>query len=199
MNKLTTFALLALSATACTTQDQNDVSSIEGIYKVSARSHNDAACAPGGSSTLGNDTFALVTSSEAVGHQFLQVISCASPDDCRAKQAKLAAGQLVTDQFSYTVDATSSPLVVDGNTDVYTSQGASTGELSGASCVMGEVTSTSFRITGSSLQVNQEITVAADYPAINGTTCTTDAAQTAAAGQSCSQFEELDATLVETL
>src|SRR4051812_13979953 len=109
-------SLVSVVATGCTDAASDPADAVTGIYQVSAFTHNDAACAPGGDSQLGSDTFAIVTKADVFGTGILHVMSCASAADCRAKQAKLDGGELVTIDFSFDV-------LADDTGGVFASQG----------------------------------------------------------------------------
>ena len=132
-------------------------SEMEGIYQVSAYTHNDAACAPGGSSQLGSDTFAFVKTQTFFGQKLVEVLSCASPADCHAKAAALEAGQSFGIEFSFGASEL-------GGEGTLVGHGADTGFGENGVCVGGEATVTTLFLDGDVLQVEHGITIADDYP-----------------------------------
>lgn len=184
-------ALLGLGACGGGGELGELASEMEGIYQVSAYTRNEAACAPGGESVLGQDGFVFVVRQELFGQDFVSAMSCSSITDCRDKHARLEAGELFGVDFSFAV----SQVGVNGT---LIGQGASSGFSEGELCVEGELTTTTFALDGDTLLVEQTITLANDYPA-DGGFCTTAGAQAAAEGNACSQMETLTATFVEPL
>lgn len=185
---------LAAGCTGGSSSDFDDVAAdVTGIYRVSTYTHNDQACEPGGTSKLGTDGFAIATTHVIFGIHFLTVTSCASPDDCRQKQALIDGGTaIVPIQFSYAVQ-----FVGAGGT--LTGQGADTGFGSGGVCTDGAVSATTLSLTGTALRIEQAITIADDYAQDAQGFCSTDAAKAAASGNSCSELEVLTADFAEAL
>lgn len=180
MKTLLASLLLAITVTGsgCTSEDAD---AREGIYQVSTRLHNADACNTGGESIVGAETFALVTKRKQFGGSALEVFSCASPEDCRQKLARLDAGEGVSAEFIYTEGRMVSTGYSDGS----------------GHCTDADITETTLRVVDGVLQVEQKITVAADYDVDADGFCTTTLAQRAAEGHSCSQHESLSATLAE--
>jgi hypothetical protein len=75
-------------------------SEMTGIYRVTAFTHNTAACVPGGDSVLGSEQFAAITSEDFFGQSVVSAISCASVADCRDKITRRAAGEPFVLDFS---------------------------------------------------------------------------------------------------
>ncbi|MCW5803728.1 MAG: hypothetical protein KIT31_15195 [Deltaproteobacteria bacterium] len=194
MNRLAALLLLPFaSLAACTSEsDFADVAAgAEGIYRVTSYTRNDQACAPGGSSLLGKDKFAFAVSRQLFGISVLDIYSCENPADCRAKLAALDANGSFSLDFSFTLS--------DVEAGVLVGAGASTGFGDGGVCREGEITKTRLVLEGTSLRLQQEVTVADDYPADRDGFCTTTAAQAAAAGNACSELEVFSADFVEPL
>ena len=192
MKKLACLGLLAFAGCDGGNAAFNDAAAgVEGIYQVSAYTRNDAACAPGGDSQLGNDKFAVAFTQTIFGNHVLTVTSCASAADCRAKLADMRANEPVLLDFQFAV----SELAAN---DVLVGFGASTGFSDGGVCRQGEVTETKLELIGSQLRIEQAITLADDYAAEDGF-CTTALAQKNADGNACSQLELLTAELLEVL
>lgn len=190
-------AVVGLAAAACgggggSAEFEAAAESMEGIYQVQAYTRNDGACAPGGESILGEDTFVIASKSEVIGTPFLSLISCASPEDCRAKLAAERAGEGFAIDFTFAVQKL-------GPEGELLGSGASTGFGDGEVCTDAEVTDTVLTLAGSELRIEQAITVADDFPVDNNGFCTTTSAQQAAAGKTCSQMEVLTATFFEPL
>jgi len=191
MKNLACLALLAL--TAC--DDNNGAfddaaASAEGIYQVTSYTRNEAACAPGGTSQLGTDRFAVAFTQTIFGSRVLTVTSCASVADCRAKLADMRAQEPVLLQFQYAVNE------LDG--DLLAGTGASTGFSEDGVCTAGEVMKTKLELVGAQLRIEQAITIADDYAPDDGF-CTTTLAQKFAEGNVCSRMEALTAELLEVL
>lgn len=187
-------ALVCVVVAACGGESEFEqrASTYEGIYQVTAYTRNEAACEPGGTSQLGSDTFGLAATQSFAGQQFMGLLSCADVADCRDKLAKIRANQIGFQvDFQFFVDST-------GAAGTLTGKGASTGFNMNGSCTMAEVTRTTFAFDGTTLTVEQQITLADPYPPDNGF-CTTDLAQQHAAGNACSQMKNLAATFVEPL
>ncbi|HEU0031947.1 MAG TPA: hypothetical protein VFQ53_15045 [Kofleriaceae bacterium] len=166
-------------------------SEVEGIYQVQAYTRNETACAPGGTSQLGSETFAFAVRQSFLGQTLLSVMSCASVADCHDKAARVQGGQGVALDFSFGVSEVSG--------DALVGQGASTGFGIDGVCTGGELTATTLTLDGDALAIEQQITVADDYPVDADGFCTTDAARAAADGNTCTQLELLSATFVEPL
>ncbi|MDQ3364760.1 MAG: hypothetical protein M3680_04955 [Myxococcota bacterium] len=162
--------------------------SMEGIYSVETYTRNAAACLPGGESQLATDTFALVVAESAFGTRYLSVKACSSVAECRSLLGSAASGG----DFYFAVHEPAGDATLTG-------EGRSTGFGDGTTCRGAELQSTTLTLTGSTLHLEQEITVADAYPVDAEGFCTTDGAARAAAGKTCSQLEALDATFVEAL
>ena len=127
MTKLLGFAFIASTALLITACDGGEgdfsgaAAELEGIYKISSYTRNEAACAPGGSSVLGNDRFAIAYTEEVLARPVLMLSSCASVDDCRAKLELIRTKQSFGSEFHF--DATA----VDG--EALVARGASSGIL----------------------------------------------------------------------
>jgi hypothetical protein len=191
-------ALVGLAVTACTSNGssapsefEDAAAEVEGIYKVQAYTRNDASCAPGGESLLGGERFAAVFSGEALGRPYLQILSCSSAADCRDRIAAMKSGGGFAVDFSFIVTGV-------GQNGALTGAGTSTGFGDGEVCREAELSTTLLTLAGESLRLEQAITIAADYPAEDGT-CSTTAAQQAAEGATCSAMEVLTATFFEAL
>lgn len=195
------FLLLALplAALAACSDDEpisfGDIaSSMEGIYRVDTHTENLDACAPGGDSLMsdGVEGYLVVQSRPIFGFPYLPMISCASPADCRDKLAAWDRNEGWVSDFSFAVEA------ANGEGDLI-GGGASTGYGMDGICTEGTTFATLATLSGDSLAITLERTVADDYPADADGFCTTDLAKDAAAGNSCSQMETLTATFVEEL
>jgi hypothetical protein len=187
-------AVLAFALGACGGGSKFDsiAQDMEGVYQVGGFTHNDAACSPGGSSQLGTDQFAIVTEQTVFGIKLVSAFSCSSTADCHDKKTSLDSGDLfISSEWSFGADQASGDSLV-GN-------GADTGFADGSLCKQGSATTTTFALSGEALSISQEITIADDYPVDSQGFCSTDAARAAAANHSCSQFELLTATFVESL
>lgn len=191
-------AILGLALTACTSSGSSDPSEfeetaagVEGIYRVQSYTRNDSSCAPGGESLLGSERFAAVFSGEALGRPFLHILSCASAANCRDNVAAAKSGTGFLIDFSFFLTGV-------GQNGALTGAGTSTGFGDGEVCREAELTTTLLTLVDESLRLEQAITIAADYPAEDGS-CSTTAAQQAAEGATCSAMEVLTATFLETL
>lgn len=191
-------ALVGLAAAACSGGDGRDdefvaaAESMEGIYQVQSFTRNDTACAPGGASILGSDRFAIAAKREILGRPFLDLISCASPSDCRDKLAAERAGEGFQIEFLFTLAAL-------GDDGELTGEGASTGFGDGEVCREAELSDSLLTLAGSELRLEHAIVVADEFPVDSDGFCTTIAAAQAAAGKPCSQMEVLTATFLEPL
>lgn len=163
---------------------------VEGIYQVTAYTRNDAGCAPGSTSQLGQDRFAVAFTQTIFGDRVLTVTSCASAADCRAKLADMRAQEPVLLEFQFSANAVSNSVLVG--------RGATTGFTEDGVCTRGEVSATTIELLGSRLRVEQAITIADDYLPDNGF-CTTTLAERFAENNTCSQMELLTAELLEVL
>ena len=163
-----------------------------GIYRVTAFTHNSSACAPGGDSVLGSERFAVITREEFFGQTLVSAISCVSTADCRNKVARRADGEALTIDFSFSASQV-------GSADTLVGQGASTGFGIDGVCVEGELTTVTFALTATGIQIENAITIADDYPVTSDGFCTTSETQKAAQGNTCSELEVLTAELVEEL
>lgn len=193
MERLAVLAITLASLTACTTDDEfiDAAAQVEGIYRVTSYTRNDQACVPGGASLLTKETFAFAATQQLFGITLLDVFSCEDPADCREKLNKLDTGGGFGLDFGFSVSG-----VEEG---VMLGEGASTGFPEGATCSGGELTTTRLVVEGTTLRLQQEITVADDFAADANGFCTTDAAKAAARGNACSALEVLTAELVEPL
>jgi hypothetical protein len=181
-------------AAGCGGADFDDTAaSVEGIYRVNAYTYNAQACAPGGVSELGTDTYAVATRQEVFGTKFVSVLSCASPADCRAKLTALAEEQPFGSQFAFTLDRAGDDGTLRGTV-------ANTGfsEDDGATCTDGALEATTLTFDGSLLRIENQITPANDYAAQDGF-CTSDGAQAAAADNDCEKLEVFTADFVEAI
>jgi hypothetical protein len=166
--------------------------SVVGIYSLDSFLKNEAACTPDGMpvESLNGHGFAVAFKQQSFG-LLLDVLSCASPQDCRDKAADRDGG--FTIDFSFGL----SRLGVDGE---LTGEERSTGFSQGnGTCTRGSVSDTVLTLTGDQLRIEQAITIADDYAADPEGFCSTDLARDAAEGNSCSQMELLTATFVEAL
>jgi hypothetical protein len=188
----TKFLPLLLAFTACTDSGSSSdfeqaASGMVGIYRIDSHTRNELACSPDGAAVEGTHEFAVGFMQKFFGIELLTFYSCASPADCRDK-ATNTTGFLI--DFSFSVQ-----FVGDGE---LTGGGGSSGFNRDGVCEEGEVWDTRLTLTGSSLRIQQGITVSDNYPADDGT-CATDLAADAADGNECSKMEVLTATFVEEL
>jgi|MDTC01.3.fsa_nt_gb hypothetical protein len=189
---------LSLAVTNCGSESDSDpteaFNEAEGIYSLDTRSRNDAACSEGGESLLTDtsDRYVLARSASVFGFPLLNLVSCASPADCRDKSAKMDAMEGYLIDFSYTVSEADDA----GN---FIGEGASTGFGRDGMCEEAEVTKTIVTLNDTSLSVRQEITIAEPFAQDVEGYCTTTAAQAAVEGASCSALEMLTATFAEAL
>jgi hypothetical protein len=190
MKLLSSFALSLLALSACTSDDFGDrASEVEGIYRVDSHLLNEAACSPGGTAFTDDDAFAFAKRASVLGHDFLQIYSCASLADCRAKAAQAQFQGALS--FSFTLTA------VDG--DALTGSEVTTGfTSSNGTCTMPELSDLSLDFDGSVLRIEKSTRIGQDYPGQGGY-CTTDKGRASAEKASCSEMETLSATLVEPL
>jgi hypothetical protein len=186
---------VSLATAACSGGSSFDdvAAGVTGIYHVQDYTLNEQVCEPGGTSQLGSDGFAIATTHD-FGLHVLTVISCASPGDCRQKQAASDAGQGFAIQFGYTVHAV-------GPGGSLLGEGADTGSVTGGGriCAGGSISATTLGLTGTALRIEKAITPADDYPQAANGFCTTDSAKVAAIGNACSRFELLTADFAEDL
>jgi hypothetical protein len=190
-------SLLLVSLVACDGNSSSGnfdelASEMEGIYRVTSYTRNEAACVPGGENALGSDGFMFVTTQELFGTKLVSAMSCASVADCRDKQARVAAGDGVAIDFSFAASEV-------GTNNTLVGQGASTGFDEDGVCTGGELTTSTFRLTDGGLEIDLAITVAEDHPVDSDGFCTTSATQRAAQGLACSEMEALGAEFVEAL
>ena len=191
-------ALVVLFAGACGEDDDSGfddaADAVVGIYQVTTWTRNADACEPGGESLLseGGHSHAVAYKGSGFGIKFLQLMSCANPADCREKVRELEGGGGVSSEFGYTFTSASGDTLTGGS--------VSTGFGRDGTCSGASVTSVSLeRLDDSAIKVEEEITIADDYPEDSEGFCTTDAAKAAARGKSCSEFELLEAAWVEGL
>jgi hypothetical protein len=168
--------------------------SVEGIYRVDTHTENLAACAPGGDDLMDPDVdgYLAVKSRSVFGYSYLPMISCASPADCRDKLAAWDRSESFNLDFSFAVEK----LASDGD---LAGGGASTGYWMDDTCTEGSVFETVAIVEGDVLDITLRRTIADTYPVDEDGFCTTDLAREAAAGNQCSQFEQLTATFVDGL
>ena len=191
---MTKFAWLAIALAACdngTAAFDEAAAPVEGIYQVTSYTRNDAACAPGTSSQLGQDTFAIAFMQDIFGTPVLSMMSCASPADCRAKLADMRAEKPVQIEWMFSVNEV-------GDNNVLVGRGADSGFREDGVCTKGEAIDTELALDGSQLRIERAITIANDYLPDNGF-CTTELARKFAKGNTCSQMELVTAELVEAL
>jgi hypothetical protein len=192
--KFSSLALSLLAVTACTGSGSDldfdeRASEIEGIYRLDTHLMNEFACAPGGAEMQGEHGFAFAKRGSVFGTEFLQIWSCESLEDCRAKAAQ--------DQLSAPIDFGFTLTGVDG--DALTGFEATTGWTDGGNtCSMPELSDLVLELDGDLLRIEKEIRVGADYTTSNGI-CTTDKGRASAEKATCSQMETLTATFVEAL
>lgn len=190
---VSSFALSLLSLSACTGGSglafEQRASEVEGIYRVDAHLLNDAACAPGGAPMEDMHAYAFAKRGSVFGTEFLQIWSCASLEDCRAKAAEDQPSGLIS--FGFTLSG------VDG--DALTGFEATTGWSDGGNtCSMPELSDLVLELDGETLYLEKAIRIGADYATSNGV-CTTEKGRASAEKVACSQMETLTATLIETL
>jgi hypothetical protein len=150
-------------------------SDMTGIYRVTAFTHNSTACVPGGDSVLGADRFAVISSKEFFGQTMVSAVSCASVTDCRDKAAREAAGESFPIEFWFTASQV-------GSADTLVGQIASTGFEDGGICTQGELSTATFALTATGIQIENAITIADDYPVTSEGFCSTTETQKAAQG-----------------
>lgn len=193
MKHLTSLALLITGMTACADSAfVTEAERVEGIYQLQLHTLNTEACLPGGEPVVGTDGYAIARQREVLGLETLEVWSCASPAECRTKLADFDRGQPQSIDFMFTVYSVESAGTLSG-------RGADTGYNRDGVCTSGGITTTQLAIEGDALRIEQGFIFADDYPQPKPNTCTTDAAERAAAGNSCAQLEILTAVRVEAL
>jgi hypothetical protein len=192
------FTSLLLLVGACTSNSGSGgsfeelSSEMEGIYRVTSHTRNEAACVPGGDSILGTDGFAIMKRMPFFGDiEILNVFSCASPADCRARLAQFEAGEAVPNELSFSASEAGPNGTVIG-------QSAGTGFSEGNVCTGGELTTSTFALTADGIRIETGVVIAPDYPSDDGL-CSTTATQRAASGVACSEMEILEADFVESL
>jgi uncharacterized membrane protein len=192
---MTKFALpLVLALAACdssTAAFDEAAAPVEGIYRVTQYTRNDAACAPGQTSLLGQDTFAVAFMQDIFGTPVLSLMSCGSIADCRVKVADMRAEKPVQIEWMFSVNEV-------GDNNVLIGRGADSGFREDGVCTKGEAIDTEIALAGSQLRIERAITIANDYLPDNGF-CTTELARKFAKGNTCSQMEVVTAELVEAL
>jgi hypothetical protein len=193
LGSLVLVSLVACDGTSSSGNFDDLASEMEGIYRVTSYTRNEAACVPGGESILGNDGFLFVTTQAFLGTKLVSAMSCSSVADCRDKRSRVAAGDGVAIDFSFAASEV-------GTNDTLVGQGASTGfELEDGICTGGELTTSTFRLADGGLEIDHAVTLAEDHPVDSDGFCTTTATQRAAQGLACSQMEALSADFVEAL
>jgi hypothetical protein len=188
--KLPYLLLPFLAISACTGDSFSDqAASVEGIYRVDSHLRNEASCSPGGAPVSDSQTFAYAKRVDILGIETLQLLSCASLDDCRAKAAQASFGGPIS--FAFTLTA------ADG--DALTGFEATTGfTTANGTCEMPELSNLELVMTGDALQLEKRTQVGADYPADNGA-CTSEKGRAAAEAAPCTELETLAATKLESL
>lgn len=185
------YLLLPLLAIAACTDDTFDdqAATAEGIYRVDTHLRNEAACSPGGAAVEDTQTFAFAKRADILGIKTLQLISCASLDDCRAKAA----------QTSFEGDISFAFTLTGAENDALTGFEATSGFTSeGGTCQMPELSNITLVMSGDALELEKRTQVGADYAADNGF-CTTDKGRASAETAPCSELETVTATKVESL
>lgn len=181
--------LVVISACASDGGFVDQAAEVEGIYRVDSHLLNDAACTRGGVPVTDMHGFAFAKRGSVLGTDFLELYSCASLDDCRAKAAlKQFEGATA---FAFTLTGTDDK----GLTGFESTTGFSNGS---GTCSMPELSSISLVLDGAALRLEKSTRIGADYAAHDGV-CTTDKGRAAAESAPCSEMETLDATLVEAL
>ena len=192
---MTKFALpLILALAACDGSNaafDEAAAPAEGIYRVTSYTRNDAACAPGSTSQLGQDTFAVAFMQDVFGTPVLSLMSCASAADCRTKLADMRAEKPVQIEWMFSVNEV-------GENNALIGRGADSGFREDGVCTKGEAIDTELVLSGSQLRLERAITIADDYLPDNGF-CTTELARKFAQDNTCSQMEVVSAELVEDL
>ena len=192
MTKLALPLVLALAACDNGTASFDQAAApVEGIYQVTSYTRNDAACAPGQASQLGDDRFAIAFMQDIFGTQVLSLMSCASAADCRTKLADMRAERPVQIEWMFSVNEV-------GENNVLLGRGADSGFREDGVCTKGEAIDTELVLAGSQLRLARKITIANDYLPDNGF-CTTELAQKFAEDNTCSQMEVVTAQLLEVL
>lgn len=191
---LSSFAFSVL-VTACTTSGGSDLefaqraAEVEGIYRVESHLMNEAACAPGGSPMEDMHGFAFAKRGSVFGVDYLQIYSCESVADCRAKAAQAQFSGLI--DFSFTLSAVDGDLLIG----TMSTSGYSDG---GTTCSMPEMQELELALDGDALRIEGGIHKGHDYTTTDGI-CWTDKGREASEDAPCSQMETLTATFVEAL
>ncbi len=193
LRRVVAIAFGLCAAAACGDDFDDLAADMEGIYQVRTHTENLDACEPGGDSLTGADVDGLVVAKSLpiFGTPNVGLISCADPADCRDKIARHQQQEPYAVDFAFAVQK-----VVDG---ALAGTGISTGFNMDGTCKEGSVFTTTASVDGDVLTIVQRRIIADDYTASGDGSCTTDAAQNAAAGNECSQLEELVADLAEAL
>jgi hypothetical protein len=161
----------------------------EGIYRIDSHLLNDAACSPGGSAVDDQQTFAFAKRGEALGTPFLQIDSCLSLEDCRAKAAQAQYSGPVS--FAYTLTGVD-PVGLSG---FEIAPGSSTAS---GWCEMPHVSALTLAMDGTAARLEKRTKLAEHYDADHHA-CSTEGAVDALQDVPCSQFETLTATRLEAL
>jgi hypothetical protein len=190
--KATYLLLPLLAMSACTDDDAftAQASTVEGIYRVDSHLINQGACTAGGDPVADSQTFAYAKRIDILGTKALQIYSCSSLDDCRAKASQPAMAGPIS--FAFTLTG------IDGDalTGFEVTSGFS-GE--GDTCLMPELENFKLVLNGDALKLEARVQVGADYTADSNGYCTTDKGRASAEAAPCSVFETLAATKLEAL
>lgn len=167
----------------------------EGVYELTARTLNPAACQPGPSTvaTTSDLAFVLVGATGLLGDQTLELVSCKA-DTCADTASKTKAQTIVGSEYRYSFSGSKSQDVLTGFI------AWSGGDSGSGTCT--ERTFDEFTLTRTTdgLRLERTTKTLPDAPAEDGF-CFADPDQEKkeAASAPCAEMETLDATFVSAL
>ncbi|HEU0030276.1 MAG TPA: hypothetical protein VFQ53_06585 [Kofleriaceae bacterium] len=176
-------AFLMLTVAACGGNDNDSLTSFDGVYTVSTWTDNLTSCAAEGSSVLDQrEPNFYIKTENFLGVRFVNVVTCADVGDCQAKANEVDTIHLGGFGFDTGSDET-------GWRDTSAFGFASNGMCEGT------VTETVMTSPASGqIRIEARSTDAAPFPVNAAGECPDDAVISAAAGQPCTSFEVVTAS-----
>lgn len=172
------------------------VSLQEGVYELSSYTENTESCDAEGASILENEAETLYTlrSGSFLGYNYLSFVSCADTADCQATKTEIDDGTLFAGVGTFTFDSGSNST---GRTGQTVTTGAS--GLNGDTCTDGKLEDHKLSINeDGSIMITTKVTYVDDYAEDDDGFCTTDGAKAAVGDNVCSEYQVLNATLIES-
>ncbi len=198
---LLSIVILISSAAACGEDEAVSyglASGLDGrIYQMTTHNQNEAACESGGGSVLENgDNYLIAVTNDGPAPAIkviptLDLLSCASPSDCRELFADIEAGLGYTVEYRYTME--------ELDEDPLVGEGGSIGSADEDDLCSGRITATALALRDDGFSLIDTLTFARDFPAEADGSCSVVTMKESIEGLPCSIYTTLEAVYLEDL